>query len=64
MANIKLEDVQFSPFTEGKIRVWFHMIDVGRDGHMCKADFMSIADRFVKVDPLSPHVVVYVRLGD
>ena len=48
-SSISTEDVQFTPFTDGKIRVWFRMIDVGKDGHMCKDDFMAIADRFVKV---------------
>ena len=43
------EDIQFTAFTEGKMRAWFKMIDVGRDGHVDKGDFLTIADRFVKV---------------
>lgn len=49
MGTTKVEDVKFTPFTEGKIRVWFKMIDVGKDGCMCREDFQSIAERFVKV---------------
>ncbi|KAL8596858.1 hypothetical protein ACOMHN_060666 [Nucella lapillus] len=48
MATVSVKEIKFTPFTEGKIRIWFKMIDVGKDGHMCKDDFMAIADRFVK----------------
>ncbi|XP_076448670.1 sarcoplasmic calcium-binding protein-like [Babylonia areolata] len=61
MATISSEDIKFTPFTEAKIRVWFKMIDVGKDGHMCKNDFMAIADRFVKEYSLSEEKAGEIR---
>ncbi|KAK7101681.1 sarcoplasmic calcium-binding protein-like [Littorina saxatilis] len=61
MEGIKPEDIKFTPFTDGKIRVWFRMIDVGKDGYMCKDDFLSIADRFVKEYSLSGGKATEVR---
>ncbi|KAK7503528.1 hypothetical protein BaRGS_00005067 [Batillaria attramentaria] len=60
-AKTKVEDIKFTPFTEGKIRVWFKMIDVGKDGCMCRDDFQSIADRFVKEYSLSGDKAAEIR---
>ena len=49
---MKAEELKFTPFVEGKIRVWFRMIDVGHDGFMNQDDFLSIAERFVRVRAL------------
>ncbi|KAL8566377.1 hypothetical protein ACOMHN_049335 [Nucella lapillus] len=61
MCSIKVEEIQITPFTDGKLRVWFHMIDVNRDGYMCKNDFLTIADRFVKEYSLKDDKVTEIR---
>ncbi|CAL1545144.1 unnamed protein product [Lymnaea stagnalis] len=56
-----LEDIQFTAFTEGKIRWWFGMLDVDKDGLMSQGDFHLIADRFVKEYDLTGEKALEIR---
>ena len=39
-------DMNFTDFVQGKIRIWFKMMDTTKDGFMSKDDFELIANRF------------------